>query len=289
LWVFGKEPREFSPSQTDILEIVSGRIAAELEREMLLAEGIEAKRWQRQVAQVAQQRRDRLPRVAPLLDGWQLAGFSLSADRLGGEFYDWNVLPDGVLAVSLGVADGEPLEAALAAGEAQAALAARSALQHDCGEMLDAVNEVLYAASAEERRLSLFYGRLHPAAGELEFAAAGHLVAVVLGQRPVQPLPVSPGQLAEPQMGRRRSQQARLDRGQTLLVASEGLVQACGSLADFAAKLRHQSADEIASALRRRVDFDPSVFPGAGSTAQPTAEVASQPAARTLLVVKRDE
>ena len=39
LWVFSDQPRDFSPQETNLIEIVAGRLAADLEREMLLAAG----------------------------------------------------------------------------------------------------------------------------------------------------------------------------------------------------------------------------------------------------------
>ena len=39
LWVFDTECRDFSPEETNLLEIIAGRIAAELEREVALAQG----------------------------------------------------------------------------------------------------------------------------------------------------------------------------------------------------------------------------------------------------------
>lgn len=38
LWIFSREPREFSAQETNLIEIVAGRMAADLERETLLAD-----------------------------------------------------------------------------------------------------------------------------------------------------------------------------------------------------------------------------------------------------------
>ncbi len=41
LWIFGEEVREFTNQQVHIIEIVAGKLAADLEREMLLREGVD--------------------------------------------------------------------------------------------------------------------------------------------------------------------------------------------------------------------------------------------------------
>ena len=59
----------------------------------------------------AQRQRDRLPRIKPLLAGWQIAGWTSQRDVLGGDFHDWFILPDGSLAMVVGDAAGRMFEA----------------------------------------------------------------------------------------------------------------------------------------------------------------------------------
>lgn len=40
LWIFGSQPQDFSDEQVNLIEIVAGRLAAELEREILLRQRI---------------------------------------------------------------------------------------------------------------------------------------------------------------------------------------------------------------------------------------------------------
>src|SRR6185503_3808708 len=48
LWIFSERSRDFSPQETNLIEIIAGRLAADLEREMLLASGAGAKRNEQQ-------------------------------------------------------------------------------------------------------------------------------------------------------------------------------------------------------------------------------------------------
>src|SRR5262249_22710654 len=88
LCVFSKQSRDFTSEQTNLLEIVAGRLAADLEREMLLAAGAQIKHEERGVRSVGRWRKDRLPQFAPLSDDWDLAGWS-SEGGLSNEFFDW--------------------------------------------------------------------------------------------------------------------------------------------------------------------------------------------------------
>src|SRR5262245_44568210 len=92
LWVFCNQHRDFAPEETNLIEIVAGRLAADLEREMLLATGAGAKRIEQQLDAAARWQADRLPCVAPLLDDYEIAGWTRQAGMIGGDFHDWAVL-----------------------------------------------------------------------------------------------------------------------------------------------------------------------------------------------------
>ena len=61
LWVFCNQRRDFNDRETNILEVVAGRIAADLEREMLLRAGVDGAKLQKQVAAAERLQRNQLP------------------------------------------------------------------------------------------------------------------------------------------------------------------------------------------------------------------------------------
>ena len=63
LWMFADDQREFSEQDTNIIEIIAGRLAADLEREMLMAEGIVASRLKKQQAAVERVQQSQIPHV----------------------------------------------------------------------------------------------------------------------------------------------------------------------------------------------------------------------------------
>src|SRR5204863_6963613 len=92
LWVFSDQPRDFSPEQTNLLEIIAGRLAADLEREMLLAAGTKAKERDRQLELASRWMADRLPSITPLIDDYEFSAWTQQAGNIGGDFHDWSVL-----------------------------------------------------------------------------------------------------------------------------------------------------------------------------------------------------
>lgn len=181
LWVFSDKPRDFTPQETNLLEIIAGRLAADLEREMLLAAGNESKKREKQFAIAAQWQHDRLPSIVPLLDGYEVAGWTEQAGEIGGDFFDWSVLADGRVALLVGDADGGPLESALSAAALHAATKSHANYRHGAGELLTRVNESIIAASPGDQRASLAYALLEPETGGVALALAGRMGAIVVG------------------------------------------------------------------------------------------------------------
>ena len=180
LWLFSRTSREFSDSQTNLAEIIAGRVAADLEREMLLTVGAAAKQNDRQLEVAARWQQDRLPSVVPLLTEFEVSGWTQQARTVGGDFHDWTVLPDGRLALAVGDAQGAPLQASLNSAAVQAALRAHLGYRHSAQQLLSRLNDTLWQGSAGDQFVSFGYAIVNPENGEVDLALAGNVAAVVI-------------------------------------------------------------------------------------------------------------
>jgi serine phosphatase RsbU (regulator of sigma subunit) len=168
LWLFADQSRDFTAQQTNLVEIVAGRIASDLERELLVSEGVQAKRLQLEWSSAASWQQQRLPKFAPVVEGWQIAGWTSQADGIGGDFYDWKVLDDGRLAIAVGDAHGAMLKAGLNAAAVQGAIKSHAAYAHEPQSLLARVNQTLWTSSTGDDFASLCYGLIDPMTGELQ-------------------------------------------------------------------------------------------------------------------------
>ncbi|HEX5104858.1 MAG TPA: SpoIIE family protein phosphatase [Pirellulaceae bacterium] len=183
LWVFSGEKRDFSPEETNLVEIIAGRLASDLEREMLLAAGLQLKTTDRQLDAAARWLSARLPSVMPLAEGYEVAGWTQQAAEIGGAFHDWSVLPDGRLALAAGAAAGQGAEAALGAASLHATIKSHTGYRHTAAELLSRVNQTLYTSSPGDQRASLAYALIDPDRGAVDLALAGSARAHVIGKR----------------------------------------------------------------------------------------------------------
>jgi len=229
LWLFCSRARRFTEEQTELLEVVSGRVASELDREMLLAENVHLTRLKRQLESAARWRQDQLPRLAPLLDGWEVAGWTNGSEPLAGDFYDWFMLPHEKLALVLGDPQQQGLAAALAAARLQAAVQAHIRTAKSVEATIRRVNYTFCAGSTGDEAASLFLGLLDPAIGRLWFSTAGDPEVMLLNKGAWQ-------SLARPELplGLDRAadfDERRLDLklGEVLVVVSDGVREALDS------------------------------------------------------------
>jgi len=265
LWIFSEERRDFLPHETNLIEIVAGRLAADLEREMLLAAGTKAKGRERQFEAALEWQADRAPHVAPLLDDYELAGWTAAVGELSGEFYDWSVLPNGRLLLTIGDVGGSPLAASLAAAALRMALNAHATYSPSAEKLLSRVNESLVASSPGEEPAALGLVLLNPDDGRLELALAGQVAAIVISgeERLITTTD-------EPPLGISReaawpTDESSLGPGDVMVLLTNGArragasgVQASGELAIAALVQAHcgESASAIAQQLRQRLVAD---------------------------------
>jgi phosphoserine phosphatase RsbU/P len=181
LWAFCTTPRDFSDTQTNILEVVAGRLAVDLEREALVGEAIAARDQARQLALVGDSPISELPSRSPFIDGWDVAANVSHAGQLGGTFYDWFSIDDaGGLAIAAGDALERGVGGALTSAAARAAGRAIAGQSLSPSQAINHINSILWTTSSGRRCTALFQAVLEPGAASCVLAVAGPMRVVVL-------------------------------------------------------------------------------------------------------------
>jgi len=180
LWVFCESRRDFNDRETNILEVVAGRLAADLEREMLLQERVTGALFQRELAGAERIQRGQLPAIPPLLDGWDMAGWTPQTGAPHGSFFDWFTVPDGLTAVALGAATAGGLEGALSASTLRGAIRSHGQYHRSPDNLLRQVNLTLWTGSAGDQAASVFCGLIDAREDLIRYAMAGSPSVVLL-------------------------------------------------------------------------------------------------------------
>src|SRR5215204_6329121 len=191
-----------------------GLMRQSIEQELMLARSIQ---------------RASLPNEVPTLEGWQISPLYQPAREVGGDFYDFHLLPEGRLGLEVGDATGKGVPAALVMSTTcgMLRLAAQALDSSSPGEVLRQVNEALLVRIPLNMFVTCFYAILDPKSGNLTYANAGHDVPYLHRGRGEaeelrargMPLGLMPGMGYE-------EKGIELDVGEGVFFYSDGLVEA---------------------------------------------------------------
>ena len=115
-----------------------------------------------------------LPQDPPQIQGYAIAGWNKPADETGGDYYDWNPLPDGRLIVTLGDVTGHGVGPAMLASVCRAYARANFRSNLTLFGAFTAINDSI-SRDLDPGRFVTFVGvACKPATGDLEILSAGH-------------------------------------------------------------------------------------------------------------------
>jgi serine phosphatase RsbU (regulator of sigma subunit) len=115
-----------------------------------------------------------LPTSTPEIEGFEIAGWNQPADHTGGDYYDWQVLPDGKLLVALGDVTGHGIGPALLAALCRAYARANFTSEHGLVAAMERVNCALSRDFGEGRFVTFVAATCSPISSQVELLSAGH-------------------------------------------------------------------------------------------------------------------
>jgi len=215
--VGGKITEEWAEGSGGTAEVAQAR----LEQEVLKRERVEEElRVARSIQQAS------LPKEVPTLEDWHIAPFYQPAREVGGDFYDFHLLPEGQLGLVVGDATGKGVPAALVMSTTCGMLRLASQSHSSPGQTLRGVNEVLFPNIPPNMFVTCFYAILEPRSGRLSYANAGHDLPYLCRNGDAEelrargmPLGLMPGMSYE-------EKETILHSGEAALLYSDGLVEA---------------------------------------------------------------
>jgi serine phosphatase RsbU (regulator of sigma subunit)/ketosteroid isomerase-like protein len=205
-----------------------GTVAQTLMEQRLEQERMERERIEQELKVARSIQQASLPEEVPTLEGWQITPFYRPAREVGGDFYDFFELEDGLVGVVVGDATGKGIPAALVAEAISNMLraVAQAFGSVSSGDVLQRVNETLLARIPQNMFVTSFYAILDPEKCTLSYANAGHNLPYLWHGGNAQelrargmPLGLMPGMGYE-------EKETTLERGDGALLYSDGLVEA---------------------------------------------------------------
>lgn len=114
-----------------------------------------------------------LPKSNPKIRNYDIAGLSIPAENVGGDYYDFIELDKERLALGLGDVSGKGMAASLVMSNLQATIRSQTLADMDVNECLERASKLLFNSTDARTFVSLFYGILDHKKNTLLYANAG--------------------------------------------------------------------------------------------------------------------
>jgi len=173
LQVLNKQGGDFSDSDVNLAETLGAQAGVALQRAKLIEHYVTKQEMQRAMEIAREIQRALLPSGPPLITGFDVAGFSESADDTGGDTFDFLQLQDGRWLLAIADASGHGVGPALVIAQTRAMLRAIAMQGRDVSTILTTANNLL-CRDLQGRFVTCFLGMLDPITAGMIYASAGH-------------------------------------------------------------------------------------------------------------------
>jgi len=164
-----------------------------------------------------------LPRQAPPVSGYDMLGFQQSCYAVGGDFFDYILLPDNRLWLVIADVSGKGYPAALTVANLQAMLHVLAAHTVPLAEAASYINATLCKTTVGGRFVTLFIAMLDIEDGSLSWLNAGHMPSIFSRNGEIVTLPASsPPMGLTPDM-KFKVQRERMAPGDVLFAYTDGV------------------------------------------------------------------
>ena len=166
---------EFARVEVEALRACAGQFALMIENARLTGRVLAQEKLRRDVALAAEVQRRLLPEQAPDLATAVLAGTSLAARTVGGDYYDFVELGEGRIGIALADVAGKGVPAALIMSVVQASLRVITAESGIApADLAERMNGFLHRSTASNSYATFFFARFDERTRQLHYVNAGH-------------------------------------------------------------------------------------------------------------------
>ena len=173
--LFNKRTGEgFTDTDKRLLTIIAAQSAHVIENARLSEEEKTLQLMQEEMRLAYKIQMDLLPSMAPEIEGYDIAGMSIPAKTVGGDYFDFIEITPSCMCICLGDVSGKGIPAALLMSNLQATLrglALQELSPHAC---IKKSNLLLFRSTDIDKFATLFYGLLNTETHEFRYCNAGH-------------------------------------------------------------------------------------------------------------------
>ena len=171
-----------------------------------------------------------LPCEMPALKGYEVAGKSIPAKDVGGDYFDFIKLDDERIAACLGDVSGKGMPAALLMSNLQATFRGQDLANTPPCEIMSRSNDLLFRSTGPDKFATFFFGILDSEKHELHYCNAGHNYPFLVNKNDCgERLELSGLLLGALEDSKYSDGLVKLEPGSLLLIFSDGISEARNS------------------------------------------------------------
>ena len=170
----------FTEDEQRLLAIIAAQSAQVVENARLNERERQLVKMQEEVRLASKIQTDLLPKASPEINGYEIAGKSIPAQVVGGDYYDFIPINEHRLAVCIGDVSGKGLPASLLMANTQATLRGQTLINPSARECMERSNKLLHDSTSPDKFVTVFYGILDTATHQLSYSNAGHDIPYLL-------------------------------------------------------------------------------------------------------------
>ncbi len=169
-----RDGTSFNQEDERLLAIIASQSAQVIENARLYEEEQKYIKVQEELRLAKEIQLGLLPAEIPQIPNYDIAGKSLPAQEVGGDYFDLISVDDETIAVCVGDAAGHGLPAAMLMANLQAIIKCQTFLKTSAEECLQTANTILHQNTQSGRFATFFFGLLNFQTHEFVYANAGH-------------------------------------------------------------------------------------------------------------------
>ncbi|MGL4595472.1 MAG: SpoIIE family protein phosphatase [Thermoguttaceae bacterium] len=172
--------RKFTYEDLDLLVSLAYQVAVSYQNAKLQELAIHDRLIDREMNIANTVQRGLLPLAPPTIDRYEFFDYYEPARYLGGDYYDYIMLPDGRLVFALGDVSGKGVAASLLMAKLSAEVRSGLIIEHSFEATVKRLNRLFAEPRWDNRFITFFFGVLNPQTNEIIFHNAGHVPPILL-------------------------------------------------------------------------------------------------------------
>ncbi|MDR2754322.1 MAG: SpoIIE family protein phosphatase [Planctomycetaceae bacterium] len=228
--------RKFTYEDLDLLVSLAYQVAVSYQNAKLHEIAMSEKIMEREMNIANTVQRGLLPLAPPIIPNYGFYDFYRPAKYLGGDYYDYIMLPDGRLVFALGDVSGKGVAASLLMAKLSAEVRSGLIIETTFEGTVQRLNRVFCEPRWDNRFITFFFGVLNPTTNEIVFHNAGHVPPILVSSDGTIAM------LGESKIGlplgvmddtEYPESSFVIQNGQTLVIISDGITDAMNSQGQY--------------------------------------------------------